>query len=57
MISVDPQTLALLSTTTGVGVGLMLVALRKNALELKRPPRLCPSCGRRIDGRTCGCTL
>jgi hypothetical protein len=55
MLLFDSQTFGLLVTTTGVGAGLSFIALRKNALELKRPRRLCPSCGRRIERRTCGC--
>jgi hypothetical protein len=27
---------------------------KKHALEFKRQKRVCPSCGRRIEGRTCG---
>jgi hypothetical protein len=56
MLALDPQILGLLATTTGVGAGLSFIALRKNALELRRPRRLCPACGRQIEGRTCGCT-
>jgi len=56
MLFVDPQTYGLLATTTGVGTGLVVIALRKKALELRRGRRLCPSCGREIEGRTCGCS-
>ena len=28
--------------------------MKKHTLEPKRRRRICPSCGRRIEGRTCG---
>jgi hypothetical protein len=47
------QTLILLSSTTGIGFLMVLSGLNKNALEVRRRRRICPSCGREIRGRTC----
>ena len=39
------------------GYLMMLAGLGKHALELRRPARRCPSCGKRIQARVCsGCT-
>jgi hypothetical protein len=46
--------LALLFTmTTGVGFLMLVAGVQKRALEWRRRRRLCPSCGRRIDGPVC----
>src|SRR5205823_10674821 len=47
------QTLILLSSTTGIGFLMVLSGLNKNALEVRRRRRICPSCGREIHGRSC----
>jgi hypothetical protein len=54
MSGISPQLLALLAST-GVGVWMAVAAVQKSALEWKRQKRTCPSCGREIVGRTCGC--
>jgi hypothetical protein len=41
--------------TTGVGFLMVFSGLGKSMLELKRRRRSCPSCGRHIEGRVCGC--
>ena len=45
--------ITLLLTTTGIGYLMARAGLQKNALELRRRRRLCPSCGREIHGRVC----
>ncbi len=55
-MTLEPHVLALLASSTGVGLLMALVGVQKSALEWKRRRRICPSCGRHIAGRTCGCT-
>jgi hypothetical protein len=51
MESPNPELAALIST--GVGMLMILVGVRKSALEWRRRRRLCASCGREILGRDC----
>jgi hypothetical protein len=53
MTNLDPQLLAMLVGTTGVGFLMMLAGVQKSALEWRRRRRCCPSCGRVIEGRVC----
>ena len=39
--------------TLVVGSLMTVAGLQKNALELKRRRRICPSCGRNIEARVC----
>jgi formate dehydrogenase maturation protein FdhE len=43
----------LAAATLAIGWLMTLAGLQKNALEFKRRRRVCPSCGRRIETRTC----
>jgi len=52
----DSHSAVLLASTTGVGFLMLVSGLHKSALELRRRRRHCPSCGREIRGRACGCT-
>lgn len=37
-----------------IAIGLMMLGgIQKNALEIKRKRRVCPSCGHQIRGRVC----
>ena len=54
MTSLDPQILAMLVGTTGVGFLMLMAGVQKSALEWRRRRRSCPSCGRVIEGRVCG---
>jgi hypothetical protein len=45
--------LILAALTMAIGYTMLFSGLKKRALELRRPPRICPSCGRRIDGAVC----
>jgi hypothetical protein len=57
MYSLDPQILAMLVGTTGVGFLMLMAGVQKSALEWRRRRRACPSCGRHIEGRVCAaCT-
>jgi hypothetical protein len=53
MTGISPQ-LAVLLASTGAGVWMAVAGVQKSALEWKRHKRTCPSCGRNIEGRTCG---
>ena len=55
-MSLDLHLLALLVVTTGIGFLMIASGIHKSALVWKNRTRFCPSCGRRIEGRTCGCT-
>jgi len=55
-MSLDLHVLALLVVTPLVGFLMIASGIHKSALEWKTRSRNCPSCGRRIEGRTCGCT-
>jgi hypothetical protein len=46
------QTLTLISTTF-IGFLMVKAGLGKHALESRRRRRVCPSCGREINGRVC----
>jgi hypothetical protein len=46
-------TLTLVLSAAGVGYLMVKAGLSKNALELRRRRRICPSCGREITGRRC----
>ena len=48
-----PHLATLVMATLAIGWLMTMAGLQKNALELKRRRRTCPSCGRRIDSRTC----
>jgi hypothetical protein len=53
----DPNIALVATLTCGIGYLMIVAGLSKNALELKRRQRLCPSCGRRIQARVCrACT-
>jgi hypothetical protein len=49
----DPQILTLAALTMAIGYTMLFSGVKKHVLELKRPPRTCPSCGRRINGAVC----
>jgi formate dehydrogenase maturation protein FdhE len=49
----DPQIAAFAALAMAVGWTMTFSGLTKNALELKRRRRICPSCGRVIDGAVC----
>jgi hypothetical protein len=51
----EPELAALFATTTGAAFLMTIAGIQKRALEWKKRRRLCPSCGRVIQGRTCGC--
>jgi hypothetical protein len=52
-MTLDPHIAVLFAGTTGAAVLMMAAGVQKRALEWRRRRRTCPSCGRRIEGRTC----
>jgi NADH pyrophosphatase NudC (nudix superfamily) len=52
----DSHVLTLLAITTTIGFLMIASGIHKSALEWRNRSRFCPSCGRRIERRTCGCT-
>jgi hypothetical protein len=56
MSGLTPQLAATFAITTGVGFLMIVSGLGKSMLEHKRRRRSCPSCGRHIEGRVCGCS-
>ena len=51
----EAQAATLAFVTSGIGLMMVWVGMKKNALEWKHRRRTCPSCGRIIAARTCGC--
>jgi hypothetical protein len=47
------QSLTLVLSAAGAAYLMVKAGLAKNALELRRRRRICPSCGRQITGRRC----
>ena len=52
-MTLDPQIAILAALTMAIGYTMFFTGLKKHVLELKRRKRICPSCGRIIDGRVC----
>ncbi len=52
-MTLDPQLATVAALTMAIGYTMFFAGLKKHALELKRRQRLCPSCGKRIDGPVC----
>ena len=48
-----PHLATLIVATLAIGWLMTLAGLQKSALEFKKRHRVCPSCGRRIETRTC----
>jgi UPF0716 family protein affecting phage T7 exclusion len=55
MHTIDAHTLGFIVASSAAGFLMLRAGLAKSALELRRRRRTCPSCGRQIEGRTCGC--
>jgi NADH pyrophosphatase NudC (nudix superfamily) len=54
-MTLDPHFAVLMTSIASVGVLMSLAGLQKSALEWRRRRRICPSCGRHLRGRACGC--
>jgi hypothetical protein len=52
-MTLDPQIASVAALTMAIGYTMYFTGLKKHALELKRRRRICPSCGRNIDGAVC----
>jgi formate dehydrogenase maturation protein FdhE len=48
-----PHMATLAVATLAIGWLMTMAGLQKSALELKKRRRICPSCGRHIEARTC----
>jgi hypothetical protein len=48
----DPHVAGLFASTAAIGLLMALAGLQKNAL-VRRRRRICPSCGRVLQARTC----
>jgi hypothetical protein len=55
-MELDPNTVFLAAVTCGIGYLMVVAGLHKSVLELRRRQRTCPTCGRHIRARTCGCS-
>ena len=49
----DPEIVMLAALMMAVGWTMTFSGLKKHMLELKRRKRVCPACGRHIEGRVC----
>jgi formate dehydrogenase maturation protein FdhE len=52
-MTLDPQLVSFVALAMAIGWTMLFSGMRKNALELKRRRRICPSCGRHIAGAVC----
>lgn len=52
-MQLDPHVAIAAVTTLGAAWLMIASGLQKNALERRRRRRVCPSCGREIQARTC----
>ena len=52
-MTLDPQLATMAALAMAVGWTMMFAGTKKHMLEQKRPRRVCPSCGRRLDGPVC----
>ena len=52
-MSPDPQFVTFTALAMAVGFTMLYSGVKKHALELRRRRRVCPSCGRHIDGPVC----
>jgi len=52
-MTLDPQIVVFAALAMAIGWTMTFSGLAKNVLELRRPRRICPSCGRAISGAVC----
>jgi NADH pyrophosphatase NudC (nudix superfamily) len=52
----DSNIAILAVVTCGAGYLMVFAGVHKSALEWRRRHRICPSCGRIIQARVCGCS-
>jgi hypothetical protein len=55
-MALDPQITVTAAASTGVGALMLLAGVQKHALEWRRRRRICPSCGRQLEGGACSCS-
>jgi hypothetical protein len=49
----DPQLVTFIALAMATGYTMFFSGIKKHALELKQRKRVCPSCGREIQGPVC----
>jgi hypothetical protein len=49
----DPELVTFTALAMAIAFSMLFSGIKKHALELKRPKRVCPSCGRNIEGPVC----
>jgi hypothetical protein len=49
----DPELVTYTALAMAIGFTMLFSGVKKHALELKRRRRICPSCGRDINGAVC----
>ncbi len=54
-MTLTPQLTTLLVVSMLVGWLMTLTGVKKRGLEWRERRRICPSCGREIESRVCGC--
>ena len=52
-MELDSNIAVLAAVTWAIGYLMTLAGVNKSALEWKRRRRVCPSCGRHLEGRVC----
>jgi hypothetical protein len=52
-MTIDPQIVSFAAVAMAIGWTMTFSGLKKQALELRRRERTCPSCGRSITGAVC----
>ncbi len=53
LMTLEPQIVTFVALAMAIGYTMFFSGLKKHALELKHRRRVCPSCGRQIDGPVC----
>ena len=54
-MTLTPQLTTLLVVSMLAGWLMTLTGVKKRGLEWRQRRRICPSCGREIESRVCGC--
>lgn len=53
LMHLDPNVAVLAVVTSGIGYLMVMTGIGKSMLEWRRAARMCPGCGRAIQGRVC----
>jgi hypothetical protein len=55
-MTLDPHVISTAAVTLIAGWLMLRAGLHKSVLELRRPRRVCPACGREVRADRCNCT-